>query len=133
MYTMRPSDKPLRRPVTEGGLQVEYITGLLSFIATIAALVNREGSQEGTAIDMGAMEAVASVLAGHITEYSYLCLSRKTNPWPIHGYPIGASSPCRDGWISLTPGIGGAPNIATLIEKAELKDAPLFQAWGAHG
>lgn len=131
MNTLRPSDKPLDRPVVEGGLQAEYITGLLSFIATVAALVNREDSREGTAIDLGAMEAVASVLAGHISEYSYLGLSRRTNPWPIHGYPIGYSSPCRDGWISPTPGIGGAPNIATLIEKPEAKDDPLFSRPGA--
>jgi CoA:oxalate CoA-transferase len=126
IYTMRPSDKPLDRPVLEGGLQTEYITGLLSFIATVTALVNRECNGQGTEIDMGSMEAVSSVLAAHISEYSYMGLSRRTNPWPIHGYPIGYSSPCRDGWISLTPGIGGAPNMATLIERPELKDNPLF-------
>jgi crotonobetainyl-CoA:carnitine CoA-transferase CaiB-like acyl-CoA transferase len=126
MYTMRAPEKPLDRPVLEGGLQTEYITGLLSFIATVAAMLNRECKGQGTEIDMGSMEAVSSVLAAHISEYSYMGLSRRTNPWPIHGYPIGYSSPCRDGWISLTPGMGGTPNIATLIEKPDLKDSPLF-------
>jgi len=53
-------------------------------------------------------------------------LIRRTNPFAIHGYPIGYSVPCKDGWISLTPGLGGAPNIAILIGKPELQDDPLF-------
>jgi crotonobetainyl-CoA:carnitine CoA-transferase CaiB-like acyl-CoA transferase len=126
MYTMRTPEKPFDRPVIEGGLQSEYITGLVSFIAAVAALFNRECKGQGTEIDVGAMEAVSSVLAAHISEYSYMGLSRRTNPWPIHGYPIGYSVPCRDGWISLTPGLGGAPNIANLIEEPDLKNDPLF-------
>jgi crotonobetainyl-CoA:carnitine CoA-transferase CaiB-like acyl-CoA transferase len=123
---MRTPEKPLDRPVIEGGLQAEYITGLVSFIAAVAALFNRECKGQSAEIDVGAMEAVSSVLAAHISEYSYVGLSRKTNPWPIHGYPIGYSVPCRDGWISLTPGLGGAPTIADLIEKSNLKNNPLF-------
>jgi CoA:oxalate CoA-transferase len=126
MYTMRTPENPLDRPVIEGGLQSEYITGLVSFVAAVAALFNRECKGQGTEIDMGAMEAVSSVLAAHISEYSYLGLSRRTNPWPIHGYPIGYSVPCSDGWISLAPGLGGAPSVADLIEKTELKKDPLF-------
>jgi CoA:oxalate CoA-transferase len=122
IHTQRSPDKPMERPVMEGGFQADYITGLLSFIATVAALVH----EKGTSVDIGAMEAVSSVLSAHISEYPYAGLSRRTNPWPIHGYPIGYSSPCLDGWISLTPGIGGAPNISTLIEKPELKETPLF-------
>lgn len=131
MYTQRPSNKPTDRPVVEGGLQSEYITGLLSFVATVAALVNQDRSHKGTCIDISAIECVASVLAGHIGEYSYIGLSRRTNPWPIHGYPVGYSSPCQDGWISVTPGIGGAPNIASLIGRPELKNDPLFAKSGA--
>lgn len=131
MYTQRTPEHPAERPAVEGGLQAEYITGLLSFIATVAALIEREGSREGTTIDIGAMEAVASVMAAHIAEYPYLGLMRRTNPWPIHGYPIGNSSRCRDGWISVTPGIGGTPNIAVLIEQPELKENPLFAKAGA--
>ena len=131
MYTTRPSNNPTASPVVGGGLQAEYITGLLSFVALVAALVNRDRSRKGTWIDISALECVASVLAGHIGEYSYIGLSRRTNPWPIHGYPIGYSSSCKDGWISLTPGIGGAPNIASLIGRPELKDDPLFAKPGA--
>ena len=126
MYTMRDEKKPMDRPVVEGGIQAEYSAGLLGYIATVAALMNREKSGEGRWIDISAMESIASSLTMHIDEYSYIGLSRRTNPWPIHGYPIGYSSPCKDGWISLTPGIGGAPNIALLMEKPELMDIPLL-------
>jgi CoA:oxalate CoA-transferase len=126
MYTMRPGTNPKQRPVIEGGFQAEYSTGILSYIATIAALFGKDKSDGNISIDMAAMECVASSLMGHITEYSYLGLSRRTNPFAIHGYPIGYSVPCQDGWISLTPGIGGAPNIPFLIEKPELEDDPLF-------
>jgi crotonobetainyl-CoA:carnitine CoA-transferase CaiB-like acyl-CoA transferase len=126
MYTQRPPENPMDRPVVEGGMQAEYLTGLLSFIATIASLINRTKNNHGTWIDISKMECVASSLGAHVSEYSYIGLSRRTNPWPIHGYPIGYSVPCKDGWISLTPGIGGAPNISFLIGKPELQDDPLF-------
>jgi crotonobetainyl-CoA:carnitine CoA-transferase CaiB-like acyl-CoA transferase len=126
MYASRPANNPTDRPVVEGGLQSEYVTGLLSFIATVAALVNQVRSDRGVRIDISAIECVASTLGGHVAEYPYMGLSRRTSPWAIHGYPIGYSAPCKDGWISLTPGIGGAPNIPFLIGKPELQDDPLF-------
>jgi len=126
MYTQRPGTKPTARPVIEGGFQAEYSTGVLSYIATISALIKRDNSDKGISVDISAMECVTSTLMGHIAEYSYLGLSRRTSPFAIHGYPIGYSVPCKDGWISLTPGIGGAPNIAFLIGKPELQDDPLL-------
>jgi len=126
MSTMRPATKPTERPVAEAGFQAEYATGVLSFIATIAALIKQGSTNHGTLIDISAMECVASTMMGHVAEYPYIGLSRRTNPFAIHGYPIGYSVPCKDGWISLTPGIGGAPNIPLLIEKPELMDDPLF-------
>jgi len=126
MYTQRPGTKPMDRPVIEGGFQAEYSTGLLSYIATVSALIKSQKSKKGISIDISAMECVASTLMGHVSEYSYLGLSRRTSPFAIHGYPIGYSVPCKDGWISLTPGIGGAPNIAFLIGKPELQDDSLL-------
>ena len=126
MYTQRPGTKPMDRPVIEGGYQAEYSTGLLSYIATVSALINRNKTGKGMSIDISAIESVASTLMGHVAEYSYLGLSRRTSPFAIHGYPIGYSVPCKDGWISLTPGVGGAPNIAFLIERPELQDDPLL-------
>ena len=126
MYTQRPGTKPMDRPVVEGGYQAGYSTGLLSYIATVSALIKGSKTNKGMFIDISAMECVASTLMGHVAEYSYLGLSRRTSPFAIHGYPIGYSVPCKDGWISLTPGVGGAPNIAFLIEQPELQDDPLL-------
>jgi CoA:oxalate CoA-transferase len=126
MYPMRPGTKPKTRPSVLGGSQAEFSTGLLSYIATVAALLGRANNPDIVSIDVGMMECVASTLMGHIAEYSYLGFSRRTNPFAIHGYPIGYSVPCKDGWISLTPGIGGAPNIPFLINKPELQNSELF-------
>jgi crotonobetainyl-CoA:carnitine CoA-transferase CaiB-like acyl-CoA transferase len=126
MYTQRPGTRPMERPVIEGGFQAEYSTGLISYIATVSALISGGYSEKGMSIDISAMECVASTLMGHVAEYSYLGLSRRTSPFAIHGYPIGYSVPCKDGWISLTPGVGGAPNIAFLVGQPELQDDPLL-------
>jgi crotonobetainyl-CoA:carnitine CoA-transferase CaiB-like acyl-CoA transferase len=126
MYVNRPGTKPTRRPAIQGGFQAEYSTGVLSYIATVAALIGRSKNDKGISIDLSMMDSVATTLMGQVTEYSYLGLSRRTNPFPIHGYPIGNSVPCKDGWISLIPGIGGAPNLPFLIEKPELQDDRLF-------
>jgi len=126
MYTQRPGTSPLDRPVVEGGFQAEYSTGILSYIATIGALIKRGSSGNGISVDISKMESVTSTLMGHVAEYAYTGMSRRTSPFAIHGYPIGYSVPCKDGWISLTPGIGGAPNIAFLIEKPELYEDPLL-------
>ena len=121
VYPMRPGTKPKTRPTVLGGSQAEFSTGVLSYIATVAALLGRANNPDVISIDVGMMECVASTLMGHIAEYSYLGFSRRTNPFAIHGYPIGYSVPCKDGWISLTPGIGGAPNIPFLINEPDLQ------------
>ena len=126
VYPMRPGTKPKTRPTALGGYQAEFSTGLLSYIATVAALIGRANSNRGASIDVSMMECVASTLMGHIAEYSYLGFSRRTNPFAIHGYPIGYSVPCKDGYISLTPGIGGAPNIPFLINEPELQNSDFF-------
>ena len=117
MYTSRPASNTTSRPVVEGGQQTDYVTGLLSFIATVSALIYQIDTGKGTWIDMSALECMTSALGANINEYAYLGLSRKTNPFAIHGYPIGYSVPCKDGWISLTPGLGGAPIIPLLIKR----------------
>ena len=125
MYTSRPTHEPMNRPVVEGGLQAEYTTGLLSFIATVGALVGRTRSDKGTRIDISAIESVASTLTMHFGEYSCLGVSKRTNLVAIHGYPNDYYR-CKDGWMNTTPGIGGAPSIPLLMGKPELQDAPLF-------
>jgi crotonobetainyl-CoA:carnitine CoA-transferase CaiB-like acyl-CoA transferase len=125
MYTSRPTNEPMNRPVVEGGLQAEYITGLLSFMATVAALISRTRSNKGIRIDISGIESVASTLTMHFGEYSYLGVSKRTNLVAIHGYP-NDYYPCKDGWMNITPGIGGAPNIPLLMGIPDLQDDPLF-------
>lgn len=126
MYTMRPPGKPMNRPVVMGGLQAAYMTGLQSFVATIAALVNSTNTNQGTWIDIAAMECVASNLAYHFGQYSAMGLNRRTNPYAIQGHPAGYSCLCKDGWVSPTAGLGMTPNIALLVERPDLQDTPLF-------
>jgi len=130
MYTARHTRWPKGSPAVLGGAQAEYRCGLLGFIATTAALINRLNTKKGTRIDLSITESVASSLTGISADYSYMGLSRTTVPWAVHGYPTQENYPCKDGWVNILPGIGGVMNIATLIGKPELKEDPLFAKAG---
>lgn len=125
MYFTRDSTKSDRGPVMMGGAQPEYIGGLVGFIATLVALFNRTTTDIGHWVDVPIVECVASTLTTAFTEYSYMGLIPKIASRVIHGFPT-ENYPCKDGHVNLTPGLGGAPNIALLIEKPELQDDPLF-------
>jgi crotonobetainyl-CoA:carnitine CoA-transferase CaiB-like acyl-CoA transferase len=129
MYVMRPTRWPDTRPAVLGGYQAEYTAGLIAYIATMAALISPK--VEGTWIDLSVMEAVTSTLTGIMGDYSYLGLSRRTLPWAIHGFPTQENYPCKDGYVNLTPGIGGTQAIADLIEKPEERENPLLVKAGA--
>ena len=129
MYVMRPTRWPDTRPAVLGGYQAEYTAGLIAYIATMAAVVSPK--EEGTWIDLSVMEAVTSTLTGIMADYSYLGLSRRTLPWAIHGFPTQENYPCKDGYVNLTPGIGGTQAIADLIGKPEERENPLLVKAGA--
>ncbi len=129
MYVMRPTRWPDTRPAVLGGYQAEYTTGLIAYITTLSALISPK--VEGTWIDISVMESVCSTLTGIMGDYSYLGLSRRTLPWAIHGFPTQENYPCKDGYVNLTPGIGGTQAIADLIEKPEEKENPLLVKAGA--
>ncbi|RLB12340.1 MAG: hypothetical protein DRG39_02150 [Deltaproteobacteria bacterium] len=128
-YVMRPTRWPDTRPAVLGGSQAEYTAGLIAYIATLSALISPK--VEGTWIDISVMEAVSSTLTGIMADYSYLGLSRRTLPWAIHGFPTQENYPCKDGYVNLTPGIGGTQAIADLIEKPEERENPLLVKAGA--
>lgn len=129
MYVMRPTRWPDTRPAVLGGYQAEYTAGLIAYITTLSAIISP--SVESTWIDISIMEAVSSTLTGIMGDYSYLGLSRRTLPWAIHGFPTQENYPCKDGYVNLTPGIGGTQVIADLIEKPEEKENPLLVKAGA--
>ncbi len=129
MYVMRPTKWPDIRPAVLGGYQAEYTAGLIAYIATLSAIISPK--VEGTWIDLSVMESVTSTLTGIMADYSYLGLSRRTLPWAIHGFPTQENYPCKDGYVNLTPGIGGTQVIADLIEKPEERENPLLVKAGA--
>jgi crotonobetainyl-CoA:carnitine CoA-transferase CaiB-like acyl-CoA transferase len=114
-----------REPIMIGGSQAEYIGGVFSFISTMIALLNRAVTNIGRWVDVSIVECVASTLTTVFTKYSYMGMIPKVSSHVIHGFPID-NYPCKDGYVNLTPGLGGAPNMALLIEKPELQDDPLF-------
>jgi crotonobetainyl-CoA:carnitine CoA-transferase CaiB-like acyl-CoA transferase len=131
MYVMRQTRWPDSRPVILGGEQAEYTAGLIGYVVTMAAVISPLGSSRGTWIDLSVMEAVASSLTGISADYSYLGVSRRTLPWAIHGFPTQENYPCKDGFVNLTPGLGGTKVIADLIEKPEERENPLLVKAGA--
>ena len=128
MYMMRQTRWPDTRPTILGGKQAEYTAGLIGYIVTMAAVIS---PVKGTWIDLSVMEALASTLTGVSADYSYIGLSRRTLPWAIHGFPTQENYPCKDGFVNLTPGLGGTKVIADLIEKPEERENPLLVKAGA--
>ena len=128
MYMMRQTRWPDTRPTILGGKQAEYTAGLIGYIVTMAAVIS---PVKGTWIDLSVMEALASTLTGVSADYSYIGLSRRTLPWAIHGFPTQENYPCKDGFVNLTPGLGGTNVIADLIEKPEERENPLLVKAGA--
>jgi len=127
MYVMRPTRWPDVRPAILGGYQAEYTAGLIGYITSMAALAMGKSAW----IDLSVMEAVTSTLTGIMGDYAYLGFYRRTLPWAIHGFPTQENYPCKDGYVNLTPGIGGTQAIAELIGKPEEKDNPLLVKAGA--
>ncbi len=128
MYMMRQTRWPDTRPTILGGKQAEYTAGLIGYVVTMAAVIS---PVKGTWIDLSVMEALASTLTGVSADYSYIGLSRRTLPWAIHGFPTQENYPCKDGFVNLTPGLGGTKVIADLIEKPEERENPLLVKAGA--
>jgi len=73
MYTSRPASDTTSRPVVEGGQQADYVTGLLSFIATVSALIYQIDTGKGTWIDMSALECHDECPG---SQYQRICLLR---------------------------------------------------------
>lgn len=131
MYVMRPTRWPDSRPAILGGSQAEYTAGLIGYVVTMASLVSPVSDSSGTWIDLSIMECVTSTMTGISADYSYIGLSRRSLPWAIHGFPTQENYPCKDGFVNLTPGLGGTQVIADLIERPEEKENPLLVKAGA--
>jgi crotonobetainyl-CoA:carnitine CoA-transferase CaiB-like acyl-CoA transferase len=114
------------RPVKMGGARAEEMTGLVAFVATMAALCERDSSMKGQHVDVSIRECVASNLELSPVLYAYMGLVRNRGFGQLmQGHPVKIY-PCKDGHIVVIPGLGATPRIALLIEKPELMDHPLF-------
>jgi CoA:oxalate CoA-transferase len=65
--TGEPEREPLKLPLT----QAEYQAGLNAAVAILCAVYYRDTTSEGQYIDISVQEAVASILEGAISTYSY--------------------------------------------------------------
>ena len=86
-------------PLVGGGFQSEYLTGWTAAAVSLAALAFRDRSGKGQAIDLGALESVASMMRISLAGVSYtgrIVIQRKKNGF-------GWVQPCRDGHVSISP------------------------------
>jgi len=101
-----PADKP---PMGTALQQMELTGGRNGVIAVMAALLQRDGTGEGTHIDVSVMEAAIATPSMLIQSYGYL----GRNPRRGAGDKFvmdGMHLPTRDGEVSLTTaGTGGRP------------------------
>lgn len=65
--TGEPEREPLKLPLS----QAEYQAGLNATVAVLCAVYHRDATGEGQYIDVSVQEAVASILEGAISTYSY--------------------------------------------------------------
>ena len=65
--TGEPNKEPLKLPLS----QAEYQSGLNAAVAILCAVYYRDATGEGQYIDISVQEAVASILEGAISTYSY--------------------------------------------------------------
>jgi len=116
----------VERPVKMGGLRAEEMTGLVAFVATMAALYERDNSGKGQHVDVSIRECVASNLELAPVLYAYMGLIRKRGFGQLmQGHPVKIY-PCKDGHVVVIPGLGATSRIALLIERPELVDHVLF-------
>ena len=115
------------RPLKPGGSQAEYMAGLVGFQATVIAILWRWQTGMGQHVDLSIMECISSNLEGANSEYAYLGVIRRRmfNRF-TYGHPVGIY-PCKDGYIVVTPGLGGMSALALLLERPELEEHELFK------
>ncbi|MBM3354756.1 MAG: CoA transferase, partial [Betaproteobacteria bacterium] len=82
------------RPLNTGMFLADYLTGVHAFGAVCAALVRRDRTGRGEAIDCAMMDAMLGMLAYEVAEAQ----ERQPNPRPLYK-PTRA----RDGFIMLAP------------------------------
>ncbi|MBI4300786.1 MAG: CoA transferase, partial [Chloroflexi bacterium] len=115
-----------REPVAMGGSQAEYMGGIVGYIATMGAVIGQHKDGIGQHVDLSIHECVASNLQSAEVSYVYMGMVRgRSRTRFTTGHPVGVY-PCKDGYVNVTPGLGGMPSLALLIGRPELAEHEWF-------
>ncbi len=124
--------RPDRHPVQSGGPWAGYATGTLAASACLVAAGRARSTGRGQLVDLGAMEALASLHQWTLTFYTHqgYVKRRAGNRMAESYHPISLVE-CQDGWVSLA--VSGGPNwegFCIAIGMPELLADPRFQTGG---
>jgi crotonobetainyl-CoA:carnitine CoA-transferase CaiB-like acyl-CoA transferase len=91
-----------REPLRAGGPWSGYLVGTLGAAAALAAVRRSQASGRGQLVDVGAMEALASLHQWTLTLYTHqgVVKRRAGNRHAESYHPMGPL-PCRDGWVCV--------------------------------
>ncbi|MGH2587480.1 MAG: CaiB/BaiF CoA transferase family protein, partial [Dehalococcoidia bacterium] len=119
--------EPGREPLMLPGFQPEYLTALYGVIAALAGVSRRHEEGSGCAVEISAMEALASLHQFTTSQWLYegSIRTRHGNRWE-NLYPI-TMLPCRDGYVTLSmPGPEMWERLCLMIERPDLVQDPRF-------
>jgi crotonobetainyl-CoA:carnitine CoA-transferase CaiB-like acyl-CoA transferase len=123
---------PDRHPVQGGGPWAGYATGTMAASAGLVAARRARSAGRGQLVDLGAMEALATLHQWTLTLYTHqgYVKRRAGNRMAESYHPIDLVA-CQDGWISLA--VSGGPNwegFCIAIGRPELLADPRFRTGG---
>jgi len=117
-----------RQPIRMGGSQSYYIAGRVGFISVMGALLSRDVTGEGQAVDVSMLEAAASNDMAAPTSFAYQGLIRQPRRGPAtRGRGGMGRYPCKDGWVDVMPGVGGLRKLAVMLGEPALAAHPWFE------
>ena len=109
---------PEREPLSLGGYQAQYATGVCAFTGTAAALLFRDASGDGQLVDVSAIESIAFVEWKSATNFEATgSVRRRTGD-----HSQNLVMPTRDGWFGLLYTDPNWPQVQQLTGVAALAD-----------
>jgi crotonobetainyl-CoA:carnitine CoA-transferase CaiB-like acyl-CoA transferase len=111
----------VREPLYGVGRRASYACGATAYISCLAALIWRDRTGEGQAVEAVTAEATAAMAQNLVTQYSY------TRTYPSRRFYAGmlAQLECRDGWLVLFA-LRGWPAICRVFGVPEAGTDPRF-------